>query len=132
MTTPSLTITVPTVPKTRAQRGTVDARLALALVSALVVVLLLVAGRAFVAGGAASEIPIRSGPPVAGESLMVVRPGDTLWGIAAELAPTLPTGPAAERIAARNGTSQLQVGQRLIIPDLGTGPILALEGGSEQ
>ncbi|MFT7597732.1 MAG: hypothetical protein ACI8TP_000652 [Acidimicrobiales bacterium] len=56
------------------------------------------------------------GQPGQGESLYIVQPGDTLWGLATSLAPDADPRPVVDLLAERNGGSSLQVGQRLVIP----------------
>jgi Tfp pilus assembly protein FimV len=48
----------------------------------------------------------------------VVRPGDTLWSIAARVAPDRDTRQVVAEISAVNhlGSASLQVGQRLVVP----------------
>jgi hypothetical protein len=46
----------------------------------------------------------------------VVRPGDTLWSIAAAVAPDADVRITVDRLVARNGESPIVVGQRLELP----------------
>lgn len=77
-------------------------------------------GLADVAYGAeASTVSADLGPApvlVDAESIRVVVEGDTLWAIALELAPDRDPQVVVGVLAARNGGSGLQVGQRLVIP----------------
>jgi hypothetical protein len=61
------------------------------------------------AGGAASA-------PTAAETVYVVQPGDTLWLIAAALHPDGDVRATVDHLVERNGTTALQVGQRLRVP----------------
>ena len=54
--------------------------------------------------------------PGVGETVRIVDVGDTLWAIAAEIAPDVDRRIAVDSLAKRNGGSGLQVGQRLVIP----------------
>lgn len=54
--------------------------------------------------------------PVAGEWVRTVGPGETLWGIAGEIAPDADRREVVQRLAERNGRSRLLAGQALIIP----------------
>ena len=65
-----------------------------------------------VAGGDAGPAVV----PVA-EQRHVVRPGDTLWTIAGELAPDVDRRVAVDDLIALNGDDTLQVGQQLVVPD---------------
>lgn len=58
------------------------------------------------------ELP--SSSPTVGE-IYVVQPGDTLWSIAAAIAPGSDPRPVVDALRAANGGPDLQVGQRLII-----------------
>jgi Tfp pilus assembly protein FimV len=52
---------------------------------------------------------------VAGEAY-VVRPGDTLWSIAASADPTGDPRPLVAQMAARLGTDQVVPGERVVVP----------------
>lgn len=54
--------------------------------------------------------------PAVGESVRIVQVGETLWGIAGELAPGADRREVVQRLAERNGGSHLLAGQTLIIP----------------
>ena len=87
----------------------------LALVAA--VTLQAVAGLARVDGSSRPE-PVDVGPaPVAGQQY-VVQPGDTLWSIAAEIAPDDDPRAVVDALRDANGGPDLQVGSRLVL-DLG-------------
>ena len=61
----------------------------------------------------------RSPLPAAGTDAAVeyvVQPGDTLWSIAAEIAPDADRRIVVDRLAGANGGVDLQVGQRLVLP----------------
>jgi hypothetical protein len=56
-------------------------------------------------------------PPVpAGADTVLVQPGDTLWSIAAGLEGGGDVRATVDRLAVLNGGSDLQVGQRLVVP----------------
>ncbi|NNE96506.1 MAG: LysM peptidoglycan-binding domain-containing protein [Acidimicrobiales bacterium] len=96
------------------------------------IVLALVVSAAFVlvsAFGALQGAPPESGwdqlnkpaaaPPApqgSGEAVMVVKPGDTLWGIAAVVAPGEDRRKVVQKLAERNGGSTIWAGQPLVIP----------------
>jgi LysM domain len=63
-----------------------------------------------------SPLPVDAPPSSAavGETY-VVQPGDTLWSIAASVAPDSDPRPVVDALRAVNGGPSLQVGQRLII-----------------
>jgi Tfp pilus assembly protein FimV len=54
-----------------------------------------------------------AGDPLPDRAVYVVRPGDTLWSIARAVAPDADVVETAARLAEINGSSALQVGQRL-------------------
>jgi hypothetical protein len=69
-------------------------------------------------GGGDAGSPASAGPrPVAGE-VYVVQPGDTLWTIAAAVAPDRDPRPIVDRLREVNGTATLDVGDQLVV-DLG-------------
>jgi LysM repeat protein len=76
------------------------------------------AGRALL--GAATSVEPSSPQPVdapassLGETY-VVRPGDTLWSIAAAIAPDSDPRPVVDALRDANGGPELQVGERLVI-----------------
>ena len=86
-----------------------------ALVASVLVVALAiqaVSGLARVDGSSRPE-PVDPGPaPVAGQSY-VVQPGDTLWSIAAEIAPDDDPRAVVDELRAANGGPVLQVGTQL-------------------
>jgi hypothetical protein len=51
-----------------------------------------------------------------GDQIRIIGPGDTLWGVATELAPGADPRPVADRLVEANGGTDLAVGQRLVIP----------------
>lgn len=53
------------------------------------------------------------------ESVYVVQPGDTLWTIAERIAPGDDPRPIVNELSDRNGDSELQVGDRLDVANLG-------------
>jgi len=54
-----------------------------------------------------------AGDPLPARAVYVVQPGDTLWSIARAVAPGADVTETAARLADLNGSSALQVGQRL-------------------
>jgi hypothetical protein len=91
---------------------------AVALIAGLAVAVQAIAQAASTVGPSALE-PLESegaGPPrpVDGE-VYVVQPGDTLWSIAADLAPESDPRPVVDVLRAANGGPELQVGDRLTI-----------------
>lgn len=65
---------------------------------------------------AAAAVPGPAPVLVDAENVRIVVEGDTLWAIAMELAPDRDPQVVVGVLAARNGGTGLQVGQRLIIP----------------
>jgi hypothetical protein len=93
---------------------------AVALVALLVVGVQALAGLASGGGSAPTSVepPAAEGSgPVAGASY-VVQPGDTLWSIAATIAPDDDPREVVDALRSANGGADLQVGQRLDL-DLG-------------
>ncbi len=85
-------------------------------------VLFVAAGLAFVAWlalgalGGVLTAPVRSAPPPPqGAKVVEVGPGDTLWSIARRLQPKGDPRPLVDRLAARNGGTVVQVGDRLAV-----------------
>lgn len=66
----------------------------------------------------ASAAPMPVGVPMSAESTVVVRPGDSLWVIAARTFPGADTREAVVAFRQANGSdlASLQVGQRLVVP----------------
>jgi len=96
-----------------------------ALVAVVVVafVLLATATLARVAGGspsAAGELSptsaVASGAAGVAARSVVVQPGDTLWSIAAEVAPDADVRITVDQLIALNGSSPIAPGQELVIP----------------
>jgi nucleoid-associated protein YgaU len=79
------------------------------------------AGRALLAAASSVEpstpqpVEARLLSSVVGETY-VVKSGDTLWSIAAAIAPDSDPRPVVDAIRAANGGPNIQVGQRLTIP----------------
>ncbi len=72
-------------------------------------------------GGAPLVTPAVSQAPVAGDgpaAVHVVQPGDTLWSIAAAVAPGSDPRPIVDELARRSGGAGLQPGQRIAIDGL--------------
>ena len=98
------------------------------LATAVVAVLLLVGavstrlaggGHPSTAVGASSPTPAAAASAVgvaAPGAVYVVQPGDTLWSIAAQLAPGSDLRPTVDALVERNGDGPLVVGTRLLLP----------------
>lgn len=103
-------------PRTTRPSAATFRRRRLAALGALLVVaaLLLAAAAALLAPGT----PAAGAVPVA-RVTYVVQPGDTLWSIAAELAPGADLRPVVDALADANGGASLLPGQRLVltVPD---------------
>jgi LysM repeat protein len=71
-------------------------------------------------GVAASAGPAAAPPsevaPAPGDRVVVAEPGDTLWSIAAELAPGEDPRPIVSALIEANGGPSLQIGQQIVIP----------------
>jgi hypothetical protein len=66
-------------------------------------------------GGTGTPEPVEVRPvPVAGQHY-VVQPGDTLWSIAATIAPGSDPRPVVDALRAANGGPELEVGSRLTL-----------------
>ncbi len=65
-----------------------------------------------------SSAATAAAPPAAAEAY-VVQPGDTLWDIAAQVAPGRDPRPVVDELADRAGSPALQAGQRIDISGLG-------------
>jgi Tfp pilus assembly protein FimV len=102
-------------------------RLLVALAVAVLVValtLLATAAAARIAGGAPSaaggpsptSAAASSAAGVAAPATLVVQPGDTLWTIAAEVAPDADVRITVDQLVALNGSSPIVPGQELVLP----------------
>ena len=104
-----------------AQRAVYRRRRLLALTLALVVVvavtLLATAAVARIAGGAPSAAGGPSSGVAAAAPTVVVQPGDTLWSIAAAVAPDADVRITVDQLIALNGSSPIVPGQELVLPD---------------
>lgn len=58
----------------------------------------------------------RTGAPAASPTTVLVGPGDTLWSIAARVAPGVDVRITVDRLIAVNGSSPIVVGQELELP----------------
>lgn len=84
------------------------------LVAVVAAVLLLAsAAMARIAGGAPSSA---AGASSHAPASVVVHPGDTLWSIAAEIAPEVDIRITVDQLVAINGSAPLVVGQALELP----------------
>jgi len=90
--------------------------LALSLTLVVALTLLATAAMARFAGGAPSAAggPSSSAPALAPTA--VVQPGDTLWSIAARIAPERDVRITVEQLVALNGSSPIVPGQELVLP----------------
>ncbi len=103
-------------------------RLLAALVTVVLVValtFLATAAAARIAGGAPSSAAGGLSPTsaaasgaagVAAPPIVVVQPGDTLWSIAAEVAPDADVRITVDQLVALNGSSPIVAGQELVLP----------------
>jgi hypothetical protein len=91
---------------------------ALATLATVVVVVTLLVGAisARFAGGGHPSSAVGAPSPIA-SSLYVVQPGDTLWSIAAAVAPDTDVRLTVDRLVEANGEAPLTVGQRIVLPD---------------
>ena len=87
---------------------------AVALLAAVVLTALLLAN-AVLAGSAGGGTPTTAAG-TARPAVHVVQPGDTLWSIAEELAPSADVRLTVDRLVSLNGRAPLQVGQELVLP----------------
>ena len=94
------------------------------LVAAVAAISLVVSGyagataglRVLVRGPGGGPLTASATAPPAGSTIQVVQPGDTLWSIARALQPTGDVRATVDRLAALNGGSALEIGQRLVLP----------------
>ncbi len=93
--------------------------LVLALVVGLVIALSLLATSAVArfAGGAPSAAGGHSSGAIAAAPTVVVQPGDTLWSIAAAVAPDADVRITVDQLVALNGASPIVPGQELVLPE---------------
>jgi hypothetical protein len=91
--------------------------LALATLATLTVVAVLLVGAIStrLAGGGHPSTAVGAPSRIASQE-WVVQPGDTLWSIAAELAPDADPRATVDRLVDANGDGPLEVGQRLVLP----------------
>lgn len=87
---------------------------------ALVVFGLLGAVRFVQASGAVGQSAVAADGtvvvPAPGEQIVVARPGDTLWSIAAELSPERDSRPVVAALIEANGGDSIQIGQQIVVP----------------
>jgi nucleoid-associated protein YgaU len=97
-------------------------RLALVAVAVFVgfAAMQIVAGADSAPGRSSTSIltPVAASADAAPASVHVVRPGDTLWSIAASVAPGRDLRPVVDELARRAGGATLQVGQRIDLDGL--------------
>ena len=91
--------------------------LVLVALTLLLALAALVADAAFGALSATPEGAARSAgaDPAASAEVYVVQPGDTLWSIAAEMAPDADPRAVVDELIHLNGSASLQIGQRLVL-----------------
>lgn len=115
--------TAPTAPTARTA-GRVGSRATAAqfrrrrAVAALTAVVLLGGGAALTVPG---EVPLTSSGPApalvpVGRTTYVVRPGDTLWGIARALQPSGDVRPLVQRLTESRGGAPLRAGEPVVLP----------------
>ena len=89
----------------------------------LLLVLLVMAGAVAVGSGALASLA--PAPPAAsagaarasaGASSVLVRPGDTMWSIARRIQPHGDVRALVDQLVAANGSSSLQAGDRVVVP----------------
>ena len=111
----SLRRALPDRPTRIRRRRLVALLIAVALVGALAT-----AGRALLGAAATIEpsspqpVDAPARPPTVGQTY-VVKPGDTLWSIAAAIAPDSDPRPVVDALREQNGGPDLQAGERLTI-----------------
>lgn len=66
--------------------------------------------------GALGGDPLTTPARPADGARYVVQPGDTVWSIAAEVAPSGDVRPVVDAIVAARGTSPLQPGETIVLP----------------
>ncbi len=96
------------------RRRLVVAVLVLALLAGAT--LLVGAAAAKLAGGAPSSAAGVTASAPAAPATVVVRPGDTLWSIAAAVAPDVDVRVTVDRLVALNGPTPIVPGQQLVLP----------------
>ena len=95
-------------------------RLVVAVLAVMVLAVAVAGGRAVLAAVQPNPPGTGAGPaiePAAGP-VVVVRSGDTLWGIARRLAPNSDVRPVVDQLAAAHGTGPLQPGERLPVGEV--------------
>ncbi|MGE3621939.1 MAG: LysM peptidoglycan-binding domain-containing protein [Acidimicrobiia bacterium] len=86
------------------------------LALAAVVAALVVVAAWYLGNPSATDPSVGGGPSAGAEQVVhVVRPGDTIWSIAAEIAPGTDVRATVDRLVAANGGAPLVVGQRLVL-----------------
>lgn len=89
------------------------------LAALLLVALLALGLAAMLRWTAANVVGSDESPQPITSSVYVVQPGDTLWSIAERVAPGTDPRPVVAELRERNGDSELEVGDRLDVADLG-------------
>jgi LysM repeat protein len=100
----------------RAERGRISGSVRLTRRGRVLIVLLAL-GLLLTVGFAVGRVSSSHAAP-AGTATAVVQPGDTLWSIAARVAPERDTRVVISQIRAANhlSSASVQVGQRLVLP----------------
>jgi hypothetical protein len=86
------------------------------VLTAVVLVAALLTGRLVTGSASPTSADASGAAGVAAPATYVVRPGDTLWSIASQVAPDLDVRIAVDQLVARNGRSPIVVGQELELP----------------
>lgn len=90
------------------------------VVAAVVLIATLLLAAAAVARIAGDPSPTSAAAPsaagVAAPPTVIVEPGDTLWSIAADVAPGVDVRVVVDRLVALNGTAPIVPGQQLEVP----------------
>ena len=72
-----------------------------------------------IGGGPLTTTDATGGATLASTTVWVVRPGDTLWGIARAIDPRGDVRPIVDRLAAQVGSAPLYPGERIALPPRG-------------
>ena len=107
-------------PAALARRAVYRRRQIVATVVLIATLLLVAAAVARIAGDPSPTSPTSAAAPSAAEVVapptVIVEPGDTLWSIAAQVAPGVDVRVVVDRLVALNGTAPIVPGQQLEVP----------------